>query len=501
MSDREILFRSLRRVAARLSWSRRVPELGRLVCLLVALALAAEILKVFGVPAQVLSGLAPLLLFIALVAVAVFVWRIVRPTTLAQAAGAADARAGLRDELKSAYWFAEHPARDAFVEVLLARAARTAQAIDPRGLIPLAMPRSARAALVLALLTGALAWFSPRLNFPALHGSGPASALAAGVPSGDSGPAINEFEKLLEQQRASASTAPQDAVSMPDQKATWTQIEEAVGQLPAGGEHDAIRRAVAARDARLVAKLLQALRHKQADAAELDSIQRPGDEPIAASLEHGSLERLQEDPEKGSKPVQAPPADDFAQPTARVRQQLREQAEEERRRITGMPAEGDPEFNPRMRAINRSGVAMRELKYAAGEAADAGAQTQADGPAMGPPDGKGRSGGSSGEHPESSFSTEFDPTPVLAAPTERLEAKMQRVRIERTGDPEQEATREEFFAETRRRASQVDYESLDVQWRTRREDVLQQGRTPLSYREAVKRYFLTQHGKEEAREQ
>lgn len=474
-----------------------MPELGKLLCLLVALALAVELLKVFGAPVNVISAVAPLFVLTALGAAAVFVWRIMRPTTLAQAAGAADAGAGLRDELKSAYWFAENPARDAFVEVLLARAARTAQALDPRGLIPLVVPRSARAALLLALLTGVLAWFSPRLDFPALHESGAASALAAGASGGDSGPGPNEFEKLLAQQQASAPTPPPEAASMlPDQKATWAQIEEAVGQMPAGSEQDAMRRAVAARDARLVAKLLQALRHKQADAAEIESLQRPGDEPAGANLGQGNLERLQEDMEKGSKPIQASPTDDLAQPTARVRQELREQAEEERRRITGTPAEGDPEFNPRARAVNRSAVAMRELKYAAGEAAEAGAQTQVDGPAMGPPDGKGRSGGSSGEHPESSFSTDFDPTPVLATPTERLEVKMQRVRVERTGDPEQEATQEEFFAETQRRASQVQYESLEMQWRARREDVLEPGRTPLSYREAVKRYFLTQHGKE-----
>lgn len=471
-----------------------MPELSKLVCLLVALALTAEVLKVFGVPAQVLSGLASLLVLGALAATSMFVWRITRPTTLSHAAGAADARAGLRDELKSAYWFAQHPVRDAFVDALLARAARTAQAIDARRLIPLGLPRSAQAALVLALFTGALAWFSPRLNLPAMQGPGPASAATS--VSGSPAAGVNEFEKMLAQEQAIAPAALPDAASMPDQKATWAQIEEAVGQLPAGSEEDAIKRAVAARDARLVAKLLQALRHKQADAAELDSL-RPSDEPIAANPGQGDPERLQPDLEKGSKPIQAPPADDFAQPTARVRQQLREQAEEERRRITGTPAEGDPEFNPRMRPVNRTGVAMREMMYAAGEAAEAGAQTQADGPAMGPPDGKGRSGGSSSEHPESSFSTEFDPTPVLASPTARLEVKMQQVRIERTDDPEQDATSEEFFAETQRRASRVEYEGREVQWRTQRENALQQGRTPLLYRGAVKHYFLSQHGKEE----
>jgi hypothetical protein len=43
----------------------------------------------------------------------------------------------------------------------------------------------------------------------------------------------------------------------------------------------------------------------------------------------------------------------------------------------------------------------------------------------------------------------------------------------------------------------VEYESIAAQWRAQRDAALPQSRTPLSYREAVKRYFLAEHGKEE----
>jgi hypothetical protein len=496
MSDREILFRSLAPVAARLSWSRRVPELGQLAFALVALELTVEVLKVLGAPAQVLSALAPLLGLTVLAVALLFVWRIARPTTLAQAAGAADIRAGLRDELKSAYWFAQRPARDAFVEVLVARAAQTAQALDISRLIPLGVPRSALVALVLALLAGALAWFSPRLNWATIQASASASAPAAAGQRSDRFGGGDELGKMAAKEDIGTQTALPDAATMRDQNATWAQLEQEAGQLPAGTDEDAIRRAVAARDARLVSKLLQALRHKQADAAELDQLPRTGDEPIPVNTGQGTLERMQEALEKGGKPVEVPSADDFAEPTARVTQRLREEAEEERRKITGTPAEGDVELNPRMRAVTRTGVAMREVQYAAGEGAEAGPQTSAEGNATGQADGKGRSGGSSGEHPEASFTNAFDPTPVLGAPTVRLEVQLQKVRVERADDPEQEATKEEFYAETQRRASQVEYESAAVQWRAQRETLLQPGQTPFAYREAVKRYFLTQHGRE-----
>jgi hypothetical protein len=497
MSDREILFRSLGGVAARLSWSRRVPALGDLACALIVLLLFAQVLAALGVPSKILSALTPLLAMAAIAVLVVFVWRIGRRATLAQAAGAADARGGLRDELKSAYWFALAPDRDAYIAELLTRAAQTAQTLDARNLIPLAVPRSAHAALVLAVFAGALAWFSPRLSWPGIQGSGVDSTAAAQAGASRSVAPGSEFEKMLAEHAAAEQTVAPEAVSMADQKAKWAQLEQEARQLPAGAEEEAIRRAVAARDARLLTKLLQALRHKQADAAELDASRRSVPDPDQANSGKSYLDRLEEALADLGKSAETPWADDAAVPTARITQQIREQAEEERRAMTGTPAEGDVEFNPRMRAVNRSGVAMREMKYAAGEAAEAGAQTSVDGNAIGPPDGKGRSGGSSGEHPEASFNNAFDPQPVLAAPTARLDVRMREMRVERTDDLEEDATTEEFYAETQRRASQLDYESVNVRWREQQEAALQEGRTPLSFREAVKRYFLTQHGKEE----
>ena len=485
MSDREILFRWLSTVAARVGWTRRLPELGRLACALVALGLLAEVFEVLGVPPPVRSVLVALLVVAALVVVALFAWRLTRPTTLAQAAWAADSRADLKDEIKSAHWFAQSPARDDLVELLLARAARTAQRLDVRRLFPLGVPRSAIAALALAVGTGALAWFSPRIALPVMQQPSAPPAMASGTAREDP-VAKNEAEK------SGAESASPETATQRDQSADWSQLEQLTKQLPAGAEEEALREAVAERDVRLVSQLVQALGHKQAQAGA----RRSKGEQMPAGTAQNILDSLADILKKEAKPAGEPLAGAVAEPMARVTQQARNEAEEERRKMSGTPAEGDVEFNPRMRAVHRNSAVMRNIAYATGEAAAAGAQTSVDGTAMGTPDSKGRAGGTSGEHPESS-ANDTDTLPVLGQPTVRLQTQLDKVRVDPEDDPEQQATKESFYVATQRRASQVDYESVAPQWRAQREAALASSRTPLSYREAVKRYFLTRHAKEE----
>src|SRR5215470_19892643 len=183
MSDREILFHWLTKAAVRLSWNRRVHDLSGLAWVLLALWLVAEILEACGLPSPVLTALASLLLIAALLVVAWFTWRLVRATTLNQAAEAADRRADLKDELKSAHWFAQRGPRNAFVDVLLTRAAQTAQTLDARRLFPMGVPRSALSAFGLAIAAGALTWLSPRIALPVMNEPVAAAAQPASVKS------------------------------------------------------------------------------------------------------------------------------------------------------------------------------------------------------------------------------------------------------------------------------------------------------------------------------
>jgi hypothetical protein len=71
------------------------------------------------------------------------------------------------------------------------------------------------------------------------------------------------------------------------------------------------------------------------------------------------------------------------------------------------------------------------------------------------------------------------------------------VRVERDGEPPQQAIEEEFYAQTQRQAAQVQSENVTVHARVQRETSIPETATPLAYREAVKRYFLTRHAKED----
>jgi hypothetical protein len=491
MSDREILLRWLAAGAARLGWSRRTRELGRAACALLGLWLVAEVLHALGVPPQVLWAVVPLLAIAALAAVALFAWRIGRATTLAQAAGAADTRASLKDELQSAYWFTQRAMPDAFVERLLTRAARTASRLELRRVFPLGVPRSVMTAVTLALLTGALAWLSPRIAFPVLQRPMPAPASAA---SGKTGAGA-----LAEDRIGTAAPRPADsnAVKQDDPNAAWSQLDRLTGELPAGARQDAVKRAIAARDARLAAQLLEAAERNRAAAVAQDPGVRPQQEMRSAAETQRLLEALKGLSNPHSKAPIEPPIKAEVSSTIRTATRLREQAREERRKITGAPAQGEVTLNSRLRAISRAGAGMREVSYGEGEAAEAGSQTSVSGAASGDRTGRSQAGGSEGEHPNSSPTGAGDDQPVLGERTERLAAQLEKMSAERSEDPKQQQAVEEFYVSTQRQASEVEYESVATRWRTQGEAVVAPGGTPLPYREAVKRYFLSQHAKED----
>jgi hypothetical protein len=486
MSDHEILFGWLSTAAARMSWDRRIRELGRFACALVALLLFAEVLKTFGVPVPVLSSVEPLFFVAALVVLALLIWLLAGSATLAEAAGAADARADLKDELKSARWFAGLTSRDAFVELLLTRATRTAQTLDARRLFPLAVPRSARVALALAILTGALAWFSPRIALPVIQ------EMISGPLANEPVPDEIRVEDIAAQEESPNAAKPDQPTSV------LSKLEQLTKELLSGTEDDSTRRALAARDARLAAQFRRASERMRAAVAPQDlASARPQPELKSAKTAQQIAEALKGIPNNEKDGPREPPTKAEVTPTVRTATRLREQATEERRKITGTPAQGEVTPDNRLRAISRAGVGMREVAYGEGEAAEAGSQTSVSGAATGDRTGKSQAGGSEGEHPTSSPTGAGDDQPVLGERTERLIAQLEKMTDERNEDSNQQESEEEFYAETQRQAARLEYDNIVAQWRIQREVVIPPGATPLSYRDAVKQYFLSQHARDE----
>lgn len=491
MSDREILVRWLAMVAARLRWSARLGELGRLACALLALLFVWQLLEAAGVPSPVRAALLPLLILAALAATALLSWRLSRSTTLEQAAAEADARAGLQDEIKSAHWFAAHHASvgrgnaDALVGLLLARAAQTAQRLDTHRLIPVRVPRSALGALALGAGTLGVLWVSP----PAALSSAPPHASAAAarvrVQAGADLGRTPGAEPLSV--TAIASERPDQSEGLAASEATDSQAQ---ASTPA--DRQAVQDADATPDAALAGRAAQA---RDGPAAPKGA--RTLGLSISALSQASIAEALQESAIEQGVAGQAPPSASFAAPSARMTREMREQIRLERRKLGGTPAQGDVEYNPRMRALRRNSSTANELVEAQGQAADAGAQDSVDGDAKGSPEGKARAGGTSGEHPESSQISEIDTQAVLGEATAALAAQLQHVHVDRADELQQGAAKESFYAATRRRAAQAGYQTVDLRSRMQRELAVAPGDTPLSYREAVKRYFLTLHAREE----
>ena len=87
---------------------------------------------------------------------------------LEHAAGVADMRAGLNDEIKSAYWFMRQADSSPWIDVLVGRAAGTARRLSPRRLVPVVVPRRFWIALGLFGLLQVLAFVpsnGPLLTF------------------------------------------------------------------------------------------------------------------------------------------------------------------------------------------------------------------------------------------------------------------------------------------------------------------------------------------------
>jgi hypothetical protein len=492
MSERDILLHWLAGAAARLRVARRLREVGTLGCVLFGLLALHQVARALTAAPAIVDALTPVLLLVACVCAGLLAWRLSRRVTLAEAAGAADARANLKDELKSAYWLSERPAearvRQALVPLLLRRAAGDAQRLDPRRLFPVRLPASMAAALALGLLTAVLGWFSPRIAYPTAERDGFADALpVARAPVGPG----TQAER----------GAPRDAESLPAaserERAAWSALDELAAQLQGGADAEDLKRAIAARDAQRAAQLLAAIQRREA-AAALHAA-RPEEEQMSAQLAQGILERLQSLVESGGDGVLEARTDRPApaQHTAHLTEQLREDVSDAQRDKGGSHSEGETHLNDMLRAISRSSVGERQVVQGDGELAQDHGRTSLGGGAMGRRVGVSRAGGGDGERPQGNPGGEAESEAVLGARTERLQAQLQKVRVAGGEDaPSEQGNEEDFYAATRAQAVQLDYRAVGAVQTAASEAVVSAEQAPLAYREAVKQYSLQQHRKE-----
>ena len=154
----------LRRIDRRVRINRLLEHLSVAVCLLLGALLAVKIVSML-LPVPVPTTLSVIGLAAALYA-GFLVWSQIGARQLGRAAGVADRRGDLHDELKSAYWFMrqDRPSpQSEWIRTQVARAALTAGRLDVKRLVPTLIPQRFWLALGMwALLIG--------LSFVALDG-------------------------------------------------------------------------------------------------------------------------------------------------------------------------------------------------------------------------------------------------------------------------------------------------------------------------------------------
>jgi hypothetical protein len=484
MADPDTLTRWLRAAAFRLRLRRALNQLGWLgtgMCVLVVLYASARL----ALPPVVVAALVPLLLLAGIAIGLAFCWHAARRPSLQDTAAAADREAGLHDEVRSAYWFAQADDRPAPVALLLRRAGRSLQSLDVRKLFPLWVPPSLWAASVLAVLAGALLAVPPDIAL-----SQPSHA-QPGIAADSNDPEQTPQRDTRVQQRKDSPATPEPADELArGAEAAWRRIDALSNTLPPSTATGALQRAIASRDRQAVRQAAQALRATLPEAAA-----RPEGEQLSADVAQGILERLESllAQDGGAGRPQAKP--DTEQPTARLTQQLREDVSEAHRRRPGQQSQGETALNTLLRAMARNSLGPSEAVRGEGETAQEGGQGNLSGGAMGRRVGVSRAGEGDEDAPaEGNPEGDAPADAVLGEATKPLEIHLQKAQVDGDLPLDQDGTQEDFYAATHGQAAGVEYDSAARTLRsTAREATTRVSRTPLAYDAAVKGYSLSQH--------
>ena len=167
-TERSTITGVLKRIDLKVRFNQTLHHLAVATCLVLGVLLLIEVAPLL-VPVSVPSG--GLIVVAGSAAFTVFLlWSQIGGRQLRRAAGVADLRAGLNDEIKSAYWFLRQDDSSPWTDLLVGRAAETARRLDPWGLVPVAIPKRFGVALVLFGLLEVVAFVpsdGPLLTFAA----------------------------------------------------------------------------------------------------------------------------------------------------------------------------------------------------------------------------------------------------------------------------------------------------------------------------------------------
>ena len=146
-TERSTITAVLRRIDLKVRFNQTLQHFSVATCWVLGALLLIELaplLVPLSVPPDSLIVSAGAAAFLAFL-----LWSQVGGRRLERAAGVADQRAELNDEIKSAYWFMRQADSSPWIDLLVGRAASTARRLDARGLVPVTIPKLFGVALAL----------------------------------------------------------------------------------------------------------------------------------------------------------------------------------------------------------------------------------------------------------------------------------------------------------------------------------------------------------------
>jgi len=531
IDDRAALERLLAGIVRRLRLRGALGALALGACWLFGALVVYQLALAVTAPASLLEPIRWMLVIAVVLALAFIAHRSSRPVTIRDAASLADREADLSDELKSAYYFSrievgsrefrgredrgrEDKGREvkcggndglhgSLVALLLERAAISAGRFDPRCIVPLILPRSATPALALAIAAAGLAWWSPRWT-SAIPDAGGAESRAAARP-------FDQGDRATHNPLAPAaqpSAAGEDLAATTDAKARGRaaidepgaedigrsagQSERSRGQPGAAPARDTRRLAqptdsidppehdlaVKPSEDRSFAQVARPTRHRSGSAD--DSASDPA--PTANDLFRAQIDRqgldgdksAENDLQRAMKAAEQRAAEQGSKPPPQTRAGNPDNANSNGPRPDG-PENDETQFGGQMEGNNPGGNS--EVADGSGQNVSLAAGADSRNPA-------------DAEHSKSL--SDIAAAPVEGPKTMRLQAQLQRVRIDGrpADDSATEGAEEQLYAATRAQRSRIDYQAAASQPRQTGEAAITGERVPLAHRAVVKDYFL-----------
>jgi hypothetical protein len=353
--EREAIGRALTRIERRLRLNHAVYAASLIAGLAVLALLAWRALRWLGESAPAAAAVVIVLAILGASVLLFLLLRylVTRETGAARAAGEADTRAALNNELTSAYWFLNAGARSEWIAAHLQHAAHTASGLEAARLIPVRLPLTSGAVLAVAVIALAVLWFAPPLA--------PASALA---PSG----------LLSAEEVAQVRALGELAEAVPDSEAA-RRLEAALRTLQdATAPVEAQRRALAQANDAVQQLRLEAASTRERLQRMSDALRgQPGMEQVAEALASGDAEtaaqrlaQLQTPARQAQGPGRpAGAGTSEAEPAESAGERGLEQALQEATAATGPTDEAGASELARQEAVDRLKEIARELEASA----------------------------------------------------------------------------------------------------------------------------------------